>query len=120
MKKVIFRRSRLMVFSLLLIPLFSITNSCSKTSDVPGTNEVFIQGFAFNPSTITVSVNTTITWTNKDGTAHTVTSDTGSPETFNSPSINTNGTYPHTFTTAGTFNYHCSIHPTMLAKVIVQ
>jgi plastocyanin len=92
---------------------------CSKSnnSSAPGANEVFIESFAFNPSTITVSVNTTITWTNKDAVAHTVTSDSPS---FDSNNINTNQTYTHQFTVAGTYPYHCSLHPTMLAKVIVQ
>jgi plastocyanin len=83
----------------------------------PGLNEVFIQGMAFTPATITVAANTTITWTNKDAIAHTVTSDT---KLFDSGSIGANGTYSHTFATAGTFSYHCTVHPTMTASVIVN
>jgi len=97
-----------------------IVLSCTKSNNSPtnpGPDEVFIQSFAFNPATITVPVSTTITWTNKDAVAHTVTSDNG---LFDSGSMNTNITYSHQFTTAGTFNYHCTVHPTMLAKVIVQ
>jgi plastocyanin len=83
----------------------------------PGANEVFIQGMAFNPVTITVSAGTTITWTNKDGVSHTVTSDTA---LFDSGTIASNGTYSHTFSTAGTFAYHCSIHTDMMATVVVN
>ena len=83
----------------------------------PGPNEVFIQDMAFNPSTITVSAGTTITWTNKDAIAHTVTSNTG---LFDSGSINSNGTYSHLFSSTGTFPYHCSIHPNMTASVIIN
>jgi plastocyanin len=97
----------------------SVFMGCSKSNDTPnpGTNEVFIVDFAFSPSTITVSANTTITWTNKDVAAHTVTSTTG---LFDSGSISTNGTYSHLFTTAGSFPYKCTIHPTMTATVIVN
>lgn len=80
-------------------------------------NAVYIQNMAFNPATITVPAGTTITWTNKDGMAHTVTSDTA---IFDSGSIASNGTYSRTFPTAGTFPYHCSIHPSMTATVIVN
>jgi plastocyanin len=97
-----------------------LSSGCSKSSSnnpTPGANEVFIQSFAFTPETITVTVNTTITWTNKDAVAHTVTSDIG---VFDSGTINANATYSHQFTVAGTYNYHCTIHPSMLAKVVVQ
>ena len=83
----------------------------------PGANEVFIQGMAFNPSSITVSAGTTITWTNKDAIAHTVTSNTN---LFNSGSIASKGTFSFKFTSAGTFSYFCSIHPSMVASVIVN
>jgi plastocyanin len=102
----------------LLLSFLSVTNSCKKsTTDVPGVNEVFIQGMAFNPSTITVAAGTTITWTNKDALAHTVTSNIA---LFDSQSISPNGVYSHLFSAAGTFSYHCSIHPTMTATVTVN
>jgi plastocyanin len=101
----------------LFIAILLISGSCSKSSDTPGPNQVFIQGNAFSPATITVSVNTTITWTNKDGVAHTVTSTTG---LFDSGSFNMNGTYSRQFTTAGSFPYKCTIHPFMTGTVIVN
>ncbi|MGD0624212.1 MAG: copper oxidase, partial [Thermodesulfobacteriota bacterium] len=61
---------------------------------------------------------TTITWTNKDVTAHTVTSDKSGD--FDSGTINVNGTWPRMFPTAGSFPYHCTIHPSMKATVIVN
>ncbi len=102
---------------LLFIAILLISGSCSKSSTPPGPNEVFIQGMAFTPATITVSVNTTITWTNKDGVTHTVTSTTG---LFDSGNLNTNATYSRQFTTAGTFPYKCTIHPSMTGTVIVN
>jgi plastocyanin len=84
----------------------------------PGTNEVWIQGMAFNPSTITVTIGTTITWTNKDTMGHTATS-TNTAE-FDTGLIGSNETASHTFNTAGTFSYDCSIHPSMTATVVVK
>lgn len=76
-----------------------------------------IQNFAFNPETVTISVGTTLTWINLDSAPHTVTSD---DNLFDSGNLNQNATFSHTFTTPGTFTYHCSIHPSMTAKVVVQ
>ena len=82
------------------------------------TMPVTIQNFAFSPQTITVAPGTTVIWTNKDNVDHTVTSDTGAwPD---SGSLATNQTFSHTFTKAGTYPYHCSIHPSMTARVIVS
>jgi plastocyanin len=112
----------------LLLSVFVISNSCNKDNSYgnsggdgskgPGANEIFIQNMAFNPGTITVTVNTTITWTNKDGIDHTVTSNTA--DLFDSGIIKSNGTYSYTFTSTGTYSYHCTIHPTMTGTVQVN
>jgi plastocyanin len=83
----------------------------------PGADEVFIQGMTFTPATITVTAGTTITWTNKDSYAHTVTSDT---PLFDSGNLGSNKSFTYTFATAGTFPYHCNIHTSMTAKVVVN
>jgi plastocyanin len=117
MKKSIIHCCRMSLEMALLTIMLTLSGSCSKNSTVPGINEVFIQGMAFSPSNITVTSGTTITWTNKDAVAHTVTSTSG---LFDSGSINTNGTYSHMFSTVGTFPYICTIHPLMTASVIVN
>ena len=80
-------------------------------------NEVYIQGMAFSPLTLTVTKNTTIKWTNKDDMSHTVTSDTG---LFSSGTLTLNGTFSFQFTAAGTYHYHCSFHSGMTGTIIVQ
>jgi plastocyanin len=99
------------------ISIFFLFSSCSSNS-APPANEVFIQGMAFSPATLTVSVGTTVKWTNKDAIAHTVTSDTGT--VLNSGNVAANGTFSFMFMTAGTYLYHCSIHPSMTAKIVVN
>lgn len=78
--------------------------------------------FAFSPATITIKVGTTVTWTNTTGAPHTVTSDDGTTfdSGINTPIAANGGTFSFTFTKAGTFTYHCQIHPFMKATVIVQ
>jgi plastocyanin len=79
-------------------------------------NQVNIDGFAFVPATLTVSAGTTVTWTNRDEEPHTVAASDGS---FHSPGMGTGATFTHTFGTAGTFDYVCSIHPMMHGTVVV-
>ncbi len=73
--------------------------------------------FGFGPTTLTVRVGTTIIWKNVSSVPHTVTSDDGT--TFDSGNVAVGGTFRFTFTTAGTYSYHCNIHPYMRATIIV-
>lgn len=82
-----------------------------------GGNAVTIQNFAFGPATLDVAVGTTVTWTNQDSTSHTATADDGS---FDSKPIAAGATFSQTFSTAGTFTYHCSIHSSMTGTITVQ
>jgi plastocyanin len=77
---------------------------------------VSIKGFAFNPKSLTVAAGTTVVWTNNDKVAHTSTSDTG---IWDSGHIQPGKTFSHTFATAGTFSYHCNIHPSMKGSIVV-
>lgn len=72
----------------------------------------------FSPATVTlvIGVNNTVTWTNNDYTIHTVTSDSGA---FGSGLLNNGNSWTYTFTKAGTYGYHCAIHPFMTGEVIV-
>ncbi|HVZ55207.1 MAG TPA: cupredoxin family copper-binding protein [Chitinophagaceae bacterium] len=80
-------------------------------------NTVSISGMAFSKSDLAVSAGTTVTWTNNDAVAHTVTADDGS---FDSGSIASGKTFTHTFSAAGSYPYHCSIHSGMTAKITVN
>jgi plastocyanin len=81
------------------------------------TSPVTIQGSAFNPTTTTVHVGDTVTWTNRDAIGHTSTSDTAK---WDSPVLPNGGSFSFTFTVAGTFTYHCSIHTFMKGSIVVQ
>src|ERR1035437_10528802 len=99
------------------------TYGSSGSQGTPGANEVWMQNIAFVPASKTISVGTTITWTNKDNYPHQPTS--GIPNypdgMFKSGSLTTGDTYRFKFSTARTFNYSCFIHGAMMtAKMIVQ
>jgi plastocyanin len=78
---------------------------------------VTIQNFAFMPTPVTIPVGTTVTWTNRDSASHTTTSDSG---LWDSGSLSTGKSFSFTFKQAGTFAYHCSIHPNMHGSIVVS
>ena len=77
---------------------------------------VTIQNFTFTPATVTVSAGSTVVWTNHDAMSHTVTAD---DKSFESGNIAAGASYTQTFTTAGTFTYHCAYHNNMKGTLIV-
>jgi plastocyanin len=85
-----------------------------------GANVVMIRNFAFSPATLTVRAGTTVTWTNDDSPPHAIASDAGSPVTFSSSPLANGATFSFTFTQAGSYPYHCSIHPSMKGTIIVE
>ena len=72
---------------------------------------------AYAPAELNVAVGTSVTWTNNDSGSHTADSDAPG---WNSGIIPPRGTFSVTFQTAGTFPYHCSIHPGMVGRVTVR
>ncbi len=95
----------------LVLPTSAATASVSMTE--PQENQ-----YAFTPGSITVAVGDRVSWTNKTDAPHTVTSDGGGP--LNSATEQQNQTFSFTFTTPGTFAYHCSVHPYMHGTVVVN
>jgi len=91
----------------------------SNSNNAVATNSVEISNFAFSPVNITVKKGTKVTWTNKDTTGHTVTSDDGDNGGLDSKLLAQGESYSATFNTAGTFKYHCSIHSEMTGTVTV-
>lgn len=80
-------------------------------------SEIRVDNFTFAPDTLTVPVNSTVTWVNKDDIPHVIASNDG---VFKSKALDTDQKYSYTFTKAGTYAYFCSIHPKMVGKVVVQ
>lgn len=74
--------------------------------------------YSFQPASVSIKVGTQVEWLNTSDAPHTVTSDTSG--VFSSPSTLTqNQTFMFTFSSAGTFPYHCNIHPYMKATITV-
>ena len=98
----------------LLLPYWSQTWAQTK----PAAGAVSIDNFTFNPPTLTVKAGTTITWTNKDDIPHGIGS---SNNAFaKSKALDTDDAFSFTFTTPGTYQYFCYIHPHMVGTIVVE
>lgn len=94
------------------------TSAATPTTAPTGSgNAISIASYAFSPDSLTIKVGTKLTWTNNDSVTHTVTADQGA---FNSGPLPSGKSYSFTFTKAGTYTYHCAIHPSMTATIVVQ
>lgn len=94
----------------------SLLNISSSSSQSSSKSSILITNRLFSPSSITVPVGTTVTWTNQDSYSHNIVENTGA---FNSGLLSNGSTFSYTFTSAGTFNYNCSIHPDMTGSIVV-
>jgi amicyanin len=79
--------------------------------------EVKIDNFTFNPPRLTVKAGTTVTWENEDDIPHTA---TATKMQFKSKVLDTGQTFSFTFTTPGTYEYFCALHPHMTGTIVVE
>jgi plastocyanin len=79
--------------------------------------EITIDNFSFGPMELTIPAGTQVTWINKDDVPHTVVS---VDKKFKSKALDTDDKFSFTFQNPGTYEYFCSVHPKMTAKIIVK
>ena len=79
---------------------------------------VNIDNFTFTPPTLTVKAGTAVTWTNRDDIPHGIAS--SSNAFTKSKALDTDDTFAFTFTTPGTYQYFCYIHPHMVGTIVVE
>jgi plastocyanin len=78
--------------------------------------KIDINNYMFAPNKITVTQGTKVTWVNHDEVPHTIAS---KDKKFRSPALDTDDTFSYTFTTPGTYEYFCTLHPQMVATITV-
>lgn len=102
----------------------STPTSTAATAAVSIQDGTTISAFKFNPATLNITVGTKVTWTNNSSTStiHTTTSDSGNGAggVWDSGVLAPGQSFSFTFTTPGTFTYHCSIHPFMTGTIHVS
>jgi amicyanin len=81
--------------------------------------QVVVDNFKFEPRELTIAAGTKVTWINRDDVPHTATS-TARPKAFDSKTLDTDQQFSHVFTTPGTYEYFCAVHPHMKGKIVVK
>jgi plastocyanin len=105
------------VAAILAATVFAAAATLPAASARAPETEVKIDNFAFAPQRIVVQAGTTVTWINADDAPHTVASST---KVFKSGALDTEDKFSFTFTTPGTYEYFCSLHPHMTGTVVVE
>ncbi|MCX6669498.1 MAG: PQQ-dependent sugar dehydrogenase [Methanothrix sp.] len=105
---------KLKLFMLLLLLL--VATSISSCLEKSQTRVVEIKNFSYQPSSITITPGTVVTWINEDPAEHTVTATNGD---FNSGNLATGEEFNQTFSRPGTYQYQCQNHPSMVGEVVV-
>lgn len=112
-----FYMRRITTNALVIIAVTFVAIMLTAPTSQAATVDVNIVGFAFVPDTVFITAGDLVKWTNSDAAPHTSTSDA---PMWDSGNLNQGQSYSFQFNTPGTFPYHCSIHPSMLAVVIVE
>jgi plastocyanin len=106
---------RIFVLSTVAVLALAITGASQPASTA--TKAVKITATAFSPKNVTINSGDAVKWTNTDTKNHQVIANNGA---FASGTIGPNKTYSHTFNSAGTFNYHDALHPSLTGKIVVK
>ncbi len=114
----------ILVFALVFAGCGSTTDTTSPGDTTGATDpgatgdvQVVMRNTAYDPATVTINAGDTVTWVNEDAPKHDVVGDSGE---FQSNLLDLGQAYSFTFTQAGTYRYHCSVHSGMKGTVIVQ
>jgi plastocyanin len=120
-------RSTLVVPLVVAALVAACSSSTSSNNPKPAANVLVTSGAAsktttaYAPATFTVSLASggKVTWRNDDNITHTAT-DTAAAPNFSTGNLTPGDTASVVFTVAGTYGYHCSIHPGMVGTIIVN
>ena len=99
-------------FGMLVVATALLPAGAARADDIA----IHIDNFVFEPAQLTVKAGQTVTWTNRDDIPHTVVC----AGKFRSKTMDTDGTYSFTFTSAGEYKYFCSLHPHMTGVIKVE
>jgi plastocyanin len=109
--------SHIRVATALAVVVFAVATALPAASAHVAETEVKIDNFAFAPQRVVVKAGTTVIWINDDDIPHTVAS---SARLFKSNALDTKDKFSFTFTTAGAYEYFCSLHPHMTGTIVVE
>ena len=107
---------------LILFGSFVSAFDINQTTPVNGTLKnysVVISNFAFEPQQLNITVNSSVIWTNEDEAPHNIATDKDAVAEIKSDLFKKGETFEFNFTKAGSYPYHCGIHPSMTGIIVV-
>ena len=118
----------LMAGILIVMAVFILVAGCESSIPQPppqtpvytSQTTILIESASVNPQILVISRGVTVTFLNLDLGRHFITSDSGDPDSFTSPLLETNHRYQFTFTVPGTYGYHCMDNPAIKGTIIVN
>ena len=96
--------------------------SVSQDKPVFGATHVYMRHETFSPARIQVVLGSTVTWTNQDDVPHNVTLSPvviSSSDNWESRLLYPGQSFSYTFTSSGTFQYHCQEHPFSMSGTVI-
>ena len=103
-------------FGIAVVAAMLLPVGATRAEDTAAPLAVHIDNFVFEPAQLALKVGQTVTWTNRDDIPHTVVC----AGKFRSKTMDTDGAFTFSFTTAGEYKYFCSLHPHMQGVVKVE
>ncbi len=116
-KKIAYTCLTVLLSETIATAVFLHSENATRASAAGHNVQIRVDNFAFSPDQLTIPVNSTVEWVNRDDVPHTVASTDGF---FKSRALDSDEAYSHTFSKAGTYEYYCSIHPKMVGKIVVK
>jgi amicyanin len=110
------RRTLIRLATALAVSLAAATDGPTTRAQAAN-SEVKIDNFTFAPQRVTVKAGATVTWINGDDIPHAIAS---SSKLFKSKALDSEDKFSFTFTTPGTYEYFCSLHPHMTGAIVVE
>jgi plastocyanin len=108
---------RAVIVAMLIGPVIGAMLAVASVAAQEAANAITIDNFTFTPPELTVSAGTTVKWVNHDDIPHSV---VNKDKVFRSKALDTDDSFSYTFTSTGTFDYFCGLHPHMTGKIIVK
>lgn len=120
----------LVIFVAAVIAAFGLYRTVSKEDDISQVPKELVAGQVsitedkFEPATIKIKKNDSITWTNNSQTPHQIASDPHPsndtlPGLFSPNALGNSDTYTYTFEKSGTFTYHDHLNPFGLQGTVI-
>ena len=117
MRRTLLTNALAVAMPLALVAVLLLHPTRARSEDKSSPTEVRVDNFSFAPETLTVTVNSTVTWVNKDDVPHVI---AGNDGLFKSKALDTDDKFSFTFDKVGTYPYYCSVHPKMVGKIVVK